>query len=123
VPVILPSEQLLRAVLRHGDERASHAQFAATMDALAARDQSGNGHLNSLSTSSLSKKLKDVKKNASDVRDAAQEFAAAGASRQRRAAATRLLDAVFAGEAARMLARLLICCYFINLAYADIEIW
>jgi hypothetical protein len=110
-------------VLIRSHKRALYAQIAAVMDALATRDQSGNGHLKNLSTSSLSRKLKDVKKDASDVKEAAQEFAAAGASRQRRAAATRLLDAVFAGEAARMLARLLICCYFINLAYADIEIW
>jgi Flp pilus assembly protein TadB len=103
----------------------SYAYIAAIMDAFASKDQSdrSSGHLSSRSTSSLSKKLQDVKKNASDVKEAAQKFAAAGASRQCRAAATRLLDAVFAAEAARMLARLLICCYFINLAYADIEIW
>jgi hypothetical protein len=95
------------------------------MDALAARDQSdrGIGHLTSISTSSLSKKIRAVKTNASNVKEAAQELAAAGAGRQRWAAASRLLDALFAGETARLIARLLICFYYINAAYTDIESW
>jgi hypothetical protein len=95
------------------------------MDALAARDQSdkSSGHLTRLSPSSLSKKFKYVKRNVTDVKEAAQEFATAGAGRGRWAAGARLLDALFAGEEARMLARLLICFYYINLAYADVEIW
>jgi hypothetical protein len=120
-----PVEAASAAALTRDQTCAFCAESTTIMDALAARDQwdRSSGHLNSPSTSSLSKKLQDVKKNVSDVKEAAKEFAAAGASRQRRAAGTKLLDAVFAGEAARMLARLLICCYFINLAYADIEIW
>ncbi|WIA30441.1 hypothetical protein OEZ86_000525 [Tetradesmus obliquus] len=91
------------------------------MDAMAARDQSDKGsrHI----TSSLSKKIREVKQNASEVKEAAQEFATAGVGRRRWGAASRLLDALFAGEAARMLARLLICLYYVNLAYADIEMW
>lgn len=72
---------------------------------------------------SLAQKLKDVQNNFREVKGAATCVVAAQSSRQRLSAVSNLLALLFTGEPARIIARLLICSYYINIVYSRVEAW
>jgi hypothetical protein len=73
--------------------------------------------------SSLHNKKAAISRNVQELRELAEDVAHSDTSGQRWKNLKQMLAVALTGEPARMLARFMICSYYINVVFAEIEAW
>jgi len=68
-------------------------------------------------------KVREVKMNVMQIKEAAHGVLAASGWRERAKCLSALMNAALTGEPCRVLARVLICSYYVNLVFSEIEVW
>lgn len=68
-------------------------------------------------------KVREVRLNVMQIKDAARGVLFASGWRERAKCFSALVTAALTGEPCRAIARVLICSYYVNLVFSEIEVW